>query len=482
MARQPRSGSPEPQTTGDSGIKDGTMHIEKNYDNSYVKPATTAKLVDQFRRSMYVYSRLNSLQGLVFSGYYRAWVEDEHGIEDEQLTQELMAMTETQGQRLWVTMQQMWRDRKEWGCGILNDVWIRDGADMIPYQFRRLPPESFADSPPSSGTRYHAYNPILKGMVLDEQENLHLFQTQARGKPTEVRNARIIKDPTDPRLGGTGDIEILIGLLSMGNFTWKTIMQATNRVGAPNVYPRVTKGRTGSIDNWKRAETIAKNQGKDTSFVLTDGIELEVPNMPLSNISIQALDRIEKAINEFWSPKSMLERAGGGSLGESGGAKEDLLLMYIQREHRWIEDAFEEIYQSWLDNNLYKDRTVHILIDKPERDNSTIDIQQAAEGWRDKILSYNEVRERLGAEAISPEDMQRIIDERETIFPAPVMPTFPFHEKHQHKGITMTEDYTLEGEPTEEMLTLEERMQEANARLRDRVIKALDREAKAQGG
>jgi hypothetical protein len=487
----PKSKSPEPHVTATTGAKAGdTTPPISSGGNPYVKPLITPKLIDELSHNPYISSALRKLLNLIFSDYYKIWVEDPNGETDEELTQEMENLAESQGVRLWVTMQQAWMDRRRWGCMILNDVWGSDGGRRTIQQFRRLPPETFTEPPIGGGLKYRMYNPILRGITIDDKENLHLYQQGPNGKPVEVTNARIIKDPTDPRLGGTSDLEDLVGMLAMANYTWKSQMQLVNRAGVPIKLPRVLKDKgPRGIDNIKKAEDIAKNDGKDTSFILNDGIELEIPNVPVNNVIISTIDKIESFINNYFSPKSMLERSGGGSLGEGAGAKEDLTLQYLRREHRWIEDDFEEIFQEQLDSNLYKGYTVHIMIDKPERDNTTVEIQQVAEGWRDKIINYNEARLKLGLQEKSLEDMRKDLDERGELFPAPVMPVFPpfgsipqdddEEEGDDRKNLRHICMKDSEGKPTKEMLTLEDKILEIDRAYLKKCVKALEKEGPA---
>lgn len=475
------SKSPDPKTASNKGQKDGETNPNPiNGGDPYTKPLITPKLIDELSHNPYIVSALTKLRNLIFSDYYRIWVTDPDGNEDEQLTKVMTELAESQGNRLWVTMQQAWMDRRRWGCMILNEVWELDGAVKVPTQFRRLPPETFTSPPPATGSKYKIFNPILQGITVDDKGDLHLFQSIGGYKVQEVVNARLIKDPTDPRLGGTSDIEDLVGMLSMANYSWKTLMQKVNREGSPIVFPRVIKDRSGRIDNHLKAETIAKNWGKDTAFTITEGIEIESLNIPVNNTTLQAIDKISAFINDFFSPKSMLERSGGVAMGEGAGAKADLTRQFMQREHRWIEDSFEEIYQQYLDENMYTGFRVNIMIDKPEKDDSTVKIQQAAEGWRDKVLHYNEVRERLGAEPKSLEQMQADKAERDELFPVPVFPAFPafpaFGGGSQEEQKNIRHIHMQEGEPTKEMLTLEHHIKEIDKKFMKDVVKAIKRE------
>jgi hypothetical protein len=123
---------------------------------------------------------------------------------------------------------------------------------------------------------------------------------------------------------------------------------------------------------------------------------------------METIHELAKLIVNQWSPTEQISTDGNAKLGGSQEAATTLLINFIVGFHRHISKVFTGIVQDILRYNNYKGYTVYLRFPKPEFRNSEIDIERAKVGFETATLSVNELRELLGYEPESTEDLEDI--------------------------------------------------------------------------
>jgi len=252
----------------------------------------------------------------------------------------------------------------------------------------------------------------------------------------------------------------------MLKFVWDTQMQQSNRTGAKILFIKVTNPEPAStlnnnVSDVAYANEIIQNWGKNTAYQLRGNMELVDPGIKDDSNNLDVIASLQNMVVDYITPTSYITSGAENRLGGSDKQREELILKYIQGVHSWLEDQFEMLLNRYLEYNGYEGYTCHIHIPSPSVDKSELQLNQANAGFASQSLTINEIRERLGAEALDEEDLGLLIAEYER-----VAPNNPFG---------MKEDTRDENPPAEEK-DAEKVLKSAAEILADDVIKALEQE------
>lgn len=388
------------------------------------------KLID-LHSNVYAKGLALKQNNLIYTDKYWLEVLDSDGNQDEDIELDMTKMCEAADVKLWSKIQ-MADDEQLWcGCGLFNEVWDYIDNVYTLTKLRHLPSSSFGTAPWSGNQEI--YSQILQGITLNDKKEIEYWQVNGEGLSDKVENVFMVKDPISTELAGEPTILPLVPVISMLKFVWDTQMQQANRTGAKILFIKVTEPQAasalnGNVSDLDAAKEILQNWGKNSAFPLRGNMEIIDPQIKDDSNNLEIIEALNQMLIDYMSPINFMT-AGNDSarLGGSDSQRMDLILRYIKSRHSAMEESFEVLLQKYLDVNGYEGYTVKLHIPEPETDTSEIDIKRADTGIRAKALKINEIRELIGQEPLSDED----IIELEEYYKrnVPEMPQFGFMAK-----------------------------------------------------
>lgn len=409
-ARPPNSKKKETKTTTprpNTG-KEGAVYLTSG-GTPYREPEINAKKLKHYSKNFYGAGITKKLLALFFGDSFEIEVKNQAGEQNENLEKEIMNMVTAREVSLFSKMKIGWTDRL-WLCmGAFNPIWEQDGTTWTLKSLRRLPPESFAPQAQTislngAGLNEIVYGTILKGVVAMPDDSIKYFQTGANGQQSEIKQIYTVKDSTATTPDGEPEILPVSPVITMLDFAWSAQMQKLNRLGAPILLLRITNA---TPDDIKYGEKLVKNWGKDTAFLLRKNMEIVEFNPHDTETALETINKLTEMCLDYWVPTSFLSQ-NGQLIGGNSNSDVTLLYSYIAGVHREIEAQWEPLLQIYLDANGYEGYRIKIKIPDPELDDTAIKLEQAKVGADTGLLTENEVRTRLGAEEMTPEELEEL--------------------------------------------------------------------------
>jgi hypothetical protein len=391
---------------------------------------------------------------------------------DDELSDLLLNMMEAPDVRLWAKIQSSYEDIFSWGLSIFNPVWedvAETGKTLT--KLRRLPPESFGTSP--SGT-WMVSGKLLAGIVMSEDGAIHYFQTTEKGT-AEISLPFVARDPTSTDIDGVSRLMPLVPMVNMLDFCWQAQAQKVNRVGAPVLFMKVVNPiKTATRDDMKLAADILKRWGKNTAFTIPDNMEIVRMDITDNEVALNTIEAIKTRIREYFSPISMMQKQGN-TIGGNAAAEKELFDNWVSGVHTWIEDQFEILLQTYLDANAYIGYRAELTIQVAPSNAGSNEANQAQVGFQTKALTTNEIREKLGADAMSEKELVALAEHYRITAPqSPFSPSLA--QGNQPPGANTSPFTQKEHTPTKQEKTLEAEISDLTDDLATKVLKALDEE------
>lgn len=391
--------------------REGAVYLTST-GSPYKPPSVTAYKLKEYSKNFYGAGIAKKLIALFFGDRYEIEVTNDKGEKDEELSKEVYNMASAREVSLFSKMKTGWTDRFWLGMGFFNPVWEEAGPGWILKELRRLPPESFAPAAQdlgiaTVGQEAAVSGNILRGVVAMPESAggaIRYFQTGASAVQHELKQIYVIKDSTAPDVAGEPEILPVVPVITMLDFAWKAQMQKNNRIAAPILILRIVNAKG---DDVKYGEKLIKNWGKDTAFLLRSNMEIVDFNPADSDTALTTIEKLTEMIIDYWVPTNLLSK-NGQLIGGNSNSDLSLLYSFIAGVHREIEAEWEPLLQIYLDANGYENYRVKIKIPDPEIDDSAIQLEQAKVGAETGLLTDNEVRTRLGAEEMTPEELEEL--------------------------------------------------------------------------
>lgn len=390
----------------------GAVYISST-GSYYKSPEISVDQIRDYEDNVYMAGLILTQRNLLFCDKYTISVLDKSGTQDTEIAHDITKMCNAPDVRLWPNIQIAWVEAFKYGPALFNDVWNYDKQRVYQLQkLRHLPSKSFDTAPHDTKK---IYSQLLQGITLNADGEIKCYQTQDDdGKPKIVDNVLLIKDPTSTELAGKSTILPIIPIISMLKFGWDTQMQQANRTGAKILFVKVTEPQAaseqnGNVSDVEFAEDILKSWGKNTGFVLRENMEIIDPHIKDDSNNLEIIAALNQMLIDYVSPINLLTAADDSAkLGGSDRQRMDLILRYIRTVHNWLEEAFEQLLQKYLDVNGYDGYTVHIHIPKPEINTSEIDIKRAEVGAANQALTQNEIRVLLGEDELDEDGLSEL--------------------------------------------------------------------------
>jgi hypothetical protein len=398
-----------------SGGEEGTNLISTG--DFYTAPKVDVETITNLREDIYIAGVVKKQKNLIFNEKYTIEVEDVKTRKvDEELSNTMMDMCESKSVRLWANMSWSYDCLFHWGIATFNPVWGVDKEsglkDIRLLKLRRLPPETFKTKPPGSQL---IYSPILQGIVPDKEGELTFYQEPAAGPPELIKNVFYVKNPADWGFAGNPIIIPCVSILGMLGFTWNTVMEQVNRIGAKILFmkvnnPQGASTRNGNVSDLDYANAILKNWGKDTGFVIRDNFDPIDLKLSDDSNSLEVIDKLNDLISEYVNPASFIASKQETRLGGNDNAKLEMHDNYIKGWHSILSEQVEMLLNRYLEYNQFEGYRVHIKIPPPSHSTRDEDRKDAEAGFLTQSLDQNELRKLLRHPAKTDEEIKKLIE------------------------------------------------------------------------
>lgn len=335
---------------------------------------------------------------------------------DEELQIALERMFTVPHVDYWSKLHMAFDDTDWYGMGILNPVWEKQDGEIMLTGLRHLPAHTF-DTLPSG---YKLYSQILQGVTKNPESGATEFWQRpdaSRKTPDKLDASSLftVKNPACGELAGEAFMLPLFPFFSMLEYCHNTQMQLVHRLGVPPIFPKLTgpaqpaSDANGNKGDLEYMEEMGMYYGKDSVYPLRENMTIETLQTRDSNIIGEIIDQLHKIIIDSSSASSFVSKDGtliGGSDKQAG----NLMNMYINGTRTWLAGSFNQLLQYYLDANGYEGYKAYFKVPLLSEDQADVRLREAEIGVKYWALDYNEVRERLKAEGLDEESIQKIIE------------------------------------------------------------------------
>lgn len=392
-----------------------------SYQSYFQEPELTVDHIRDLKDNIYLAGVLEKQKNLIFTGDISVVVTNEKGDEDDELSAEVTSMCQQPDVRLQSKIRVAFDEIFTFGAAFFNPVWTVQDNKYKLIKLRQLPAHSFGSLPLDAMRRY---SKLLQGVTYNETKKIiEYFQTQnidEYSQIEQIHNIFHVKNPESRDLAGLPILLPLIPIIRMLKYAWEMEMQKAQRIGAPLLLLKITnpQGPTqanGGVGDVEYGKLFIQNYGKGTAYILRENFELIDPKIVDTQTAMEIIEALHALIIDYFSPSSFISTKSGQLIASSDRPQHELMLQYVAGVHAWLTDAFELLLQQYLSYNGYEGYLVNIHIPEPEIDRSELQLKQAHEALVSTrpSLTLNEIRERLGAEPLSDEELEKLIEESE---------------------------------------------------------------------
>ena len=394
-----------PKKKTDETQEEGAIFVT-SWGRTYTAPKIDAQKIEYYADNVYIAGALQKQQRVLFNEKYKVQGINPEGKPDEDLTNALSGMCESQEVRLWYAIQTAWLSVAKWGPYLINPVWGYDGKEYRLLKIRHLPSESFQGA---AATYSLIKNELLPGIIWNTTTNEPEFhQKQSDGIIKKLNNVFMLTDPLQSTIvGGRPLILPLIPIVTMLDFSWQAVMQQVNRIGAGGLfYVKVTQPKG---DDKEYARKILANISKNTPYQLRENMTAERFPIDETATAADTIDALDRLMSSYFSPSREISK-DGTLIGGSSQPELDLYMSYIRGTHTWLEEGFEQLLQPYLEPNGWSGYRIHIEIPSPTIDKSELWVKQGELGARYGGITINELRAKIGESPLPGEEGNRLIE------------------------------------------------------------------------
>ena len=409
---QPTSPAGETGKTGYTFVANGMQ--------PYSVGETTAESVLEVAENMYIAGPVSQMVNLIISKPASISVYDDKDDVVEDVSRRLNRMFARQNCNLNTIIRAVVNDLFMWGISIWNPVWQFNGNELVCSECTRLHPFTFSEYPQGGNPQKRIYGRLLKGIYYDMADNrVHYCQKQiSTVAELPAEDLFIISDPTAQNPDGDSVIMPAIPVVNFLNFAWNALGQQMYRTAAPVMFIRITDPMPDRTVNGQfiegdvsYAQGILEKWGKDTGFHVRDNMEVHTIDVKEGSLAKTTIELAEKTIESYISPVGML---GENSSLISGNSDASIRLInnHIQGWANMVKTAIRELPNYYLRHNGYPE-SWHAEINIPSVtiEDNDIKLSQAKLLASTQTGTINEVRELLGREGISAEEIAKMQDE-----------------------------------------------------------------------
>lgn len=315
---------------------------------------------------------------------------------DPDLTSSLSDMVQEDNINLSAAIQRAWRDTAEWGPALHNPIWDFEGSEFRMKKLKRLEPWSFAQAGTSMS---YVYNKVLPGIrVNDKTQQIEYWQTDTKGRVSQLYNVEMLTDPIKNGIGGSPAIVPIFPLVKMLTYSWMRQMQKVNQYGSGGIW--FLKVEDPTPEDKKFAQTVMNNVSAVNRYQLKPNMKIENLGINESGSALETITQLGMEIRQFFTPAGLIQKDGSNSLiGGSNDSEFQLYMSFIAGTHRWLEAYCRRLFNPWIIYNGYYEKRFRIVVEipAPTIDKSELYLSILEKGTNSGSLLPNEKRELLRA-------------------------------------------------------------------------------------
>ena len=399
--------------------QDGYAFVS-NMMQPYSVKEVNARKVYEITENLYIAGLIRQMENLILPEEITISVYNENDDLDERLSRKLNRMFSGAECSITAAARSAVSDLITWGIAPFNWVWKEENGEIVCKALHHLNPYTFRDAPLSFNYDKNVAGRLLKGISYSlEDKRMHYFQNQS-GKITEIarQNLFIIRDPASVNPDGDSLVLPIAETVDFLGYAWNALAQQMYRTGAPILFitvksprPARTVGGVDVMSDIDYANTIVQNWGKDTPFTLRENMTVSTVEVKEGSLAIETITKAGETIRDYISPVGMLGK--DGSL--ISGSSESSLRLVNNNIRGWatlLKNSLRELPNYYLDANGYPE-TWHAEINIPAAtiEDAERNREKARLLYESKTGTVNEIRELLGLEGISAEEMKRMREE-----------------------------------------------------------------------
>ena len=439
-----------------------------------------AKTIYELTNNLYVAGPVTQTANLVIAGGASIEVYDDNGDPVESVSRELNAMFSKPGCSLAEVARSSMFDVLNWGISLYNWVWERKNSKLVCSALTRIHPFNMAE-PPAFGNTNVTYGRLLRGIVYDRKERrTRYFHRSDTGAPFEIPESDllVVRDNSADYPDGKSTVYPIAPIVEFINYAWNTLGQQMYRTGAPIIFIKITDAKPERYQDGVRipsdveyAQEVAANWGKDTTFPLRDNFEIIQVSVNEGSLAVKSIDFAQQTIRDYLNPNGMIGKDGSLISGNSDASLR-LLNNSIKGWIQLLETALSAIPNYYLQYNGYPSSyTAKVTIEHSVVEDWSRKLQTAQIGFNTKTMTVNEVRELLGREGLSDEELSKISEEWANVTPPANQPFNPFealaHSDHPSRGNRAKHEAMYDNSRSEIDRATDELMRSLRAALRE---------------
>lgn len=398
----------------------GYAYVTSNHQRFAMKDVDAEKLYEM-SENLYIKGQVDQIRNLVLAGGRpKITVYDAEDNVVEDISRELNIMFAQPDCDIEHIARAGLGDIITWGVSIWNPVWERSQGKLICTDCTRLHPFTFRAAPIKSAGIGRVYGHILNGIYYEpEDKSVHYVQMSAStGQPVELPRdcLFVMQDSASDYPDGNSLLYCIIPIASFQDSAWNTLAQQMFRTGAPIMFITISNPQPSRklpngeeyMGDVEYAEKVLENWGKDTPYVLRENMQISTIDVKEGSLAIQAINKAKETIQEYMSPVGMLGRDGTLIAGSSNAALK-LINNYIRGWISLLENNIRALPNYYLVHNNYpSDWHAEVTIPVMTIDDQTMNLNTANMLYTSKAGSVNEVRELLGLEGVSADELKEM--------------------------------------------------------------------------
>ena len=391
-----------------------------NVMQPYSVQEVNARKIYELSENLYITGIIRQMLNLILPSTVTISVYDEKDEVVENLSRKLNRMFSQESCSIKSTARTGLYDLITWGISLFNWVWKKTGTEIVCTELNHLHPYTFRDAPLSLNFDEIVYGRLLHGIYYSlKDRSMHYCQVQ-RMSVAELSpdNLFVMKDAAANYPDGESLILPIAVLTDFLEYTWNALGQQMYRTGAPIMFITVKDPKPermmygekikGDIDY---AKEILASWGKDTPFTLRENMTVSTVDVKEGSLAIETINKAGETIRDYISPVGMLGR--DGSL--IGGNTDSSLKLVNNNIRGWVsllQENLRRLPNYYLQANHYPETwhaEVHIETSMVE--DIASNREKAKMIFDTKCGTVNEVRELLGLEGVSKEEMKEMMEE-----------------------------------------------------------------------
>lgn len=379
-----------------------------------------AKKIYELTENVYISGSIRQLINLILSGDIQVSVYNETDDVDEEVSRKLNRMFHSADCNITALCRTAINDLFTWGISPYNWVWERVNGEIVCTEINHLHPFTFRQYP-IGRTNTRVYGRLLHGIYYDTVDGqIHYCQTNNVNQIVELdrRNLFIIKDSSATTPDGDSIILPTAPIAEFLDYAWNALGQQMYRTGAPIMFITVTNPQPTTMINGEYIEgdveyanKVLANWGKDTQYILRDNMTINTIDVKEGSLAIVSINKANETIRDYISPVGLLGKDGTLIAGNSNASLR-LINNHIRGWINLLETSLRELPNYYLRANGYPE-TYHAEITIPTNsiEDTAGKINQANLLATTGTGTVNEVRELLGLEGISTDEMKAMKEE-----------------------------------------------------------------------